>query len=125
MRRLVLLLLPFVLAGCDSLGFDSIDFGDPYTLSPGIAPELDDEGENLLMTVTYTGGCENHRFSLRSRGSGDNVDLWFEHNDAGDDCEGRVTTNLSAPIPSEALSADRVSVLVPGGLLFVVRDGSD
>ncbi|MGB3543010.1 hypothetical protein [Rubrivirga sp.] len=91
------------------------DFGDPYATVGSVALE----GDDLEVTVRYSGGCEEHSFQTRTRPADGFTEVWLTHDANGDACEAFITTTASADL--EGLDGS-VVLLAPDGERIPVRD---
>lgn len=124
---LIFLLICAGLSGCGivsaSNSDDQIEFGDTYEIrtsdpdsgEPSI-PAI--EGNRLVMVVSYSGGCEEHEFDLRSSVVSDAAALWLYHNANGDPCEAYLTEKLRMKVPENVLGAPARLLFKPGGGTF-------
>jgi len=111
--RLVLPLLAgavFGLAACDSASPTIPDLGDAYTVEMQPTPLLD--GDVLRVTVSYSGGCQDHAFELAYSVVGMEPELWLDHDANGDLCEAYITETLDIPVPAEALEGRPIRLYV-------------
>ena len=72
-----------------------ITTGDNYSIN---SAEI--KGDNLVISVSYSGGCETHEWKLMTNGAmmkslppQMNITLW--HNNNGDNCRGLITEDLT------------------------------
>ena len=87
------------LAGCDApAGSPPVpDLGDPYHVESRPEPAV--VGDSLFLTVSYSGGCEEHTFALGHAETESTVDLWLTHDAHGDACEAYLTEALAVEVP--------------------------
>ena len=84
------------LAACDTTSSTIPVFGDPYRVERRPAPVL--EGDTLRLTVSYTGGCEDHDFELAYSLEG--TELWLRHDANEDMCEAAIKESLDIAVDS-------------------------
>jgi len=120
-------LVLFVLSGCLALdGNDPVDLSDELViLEPGAPwPKLDEfdlkavriEGDELVMSVSYAGGCAEHAFSYYTNGAvlktnPPGADIIIRHDGNGDSCEAYLSEDLRINLKSIRLQ-NRDSILV-------------
>jgi hypothetical protein len=111
-------------AGCSivspSNSDGDIEFGDPYEIrrvdpvtGQPADPKLD---MNILTTlVSYSGGCRDHAFELRSTTRSDTASVWLVHDADGDLCEAYITEELQIRVPESVSRAEVQRLLDPNG----------
>jgi hypothetical protein len=82
------------------------------------------KGDSVEVSVTYSGGCEQHSFEFIWNGviTGTNppaIDLIIQHNSNGDSCKAHITETLTFP-----LTALTGNVIVPDASLSVMNGGN-
>lgn len=102
-------------------------FGDSYQIVtnglPEDAPAL--AAETLEVNISYTGGCEDHRFDVEYESERDTTTIWIRHRNQGDRCEEDVFDRLEFPLPEEALDMNTILLLNPNhDEPFVLRWGT-
>ena len=106
---------------------DSGRFGDAYQLLANEHPDAPDEpptiiSDSLYVLVSYSGGCENHDFDLRTDTARDTTYLWLHHNDGGDDCEALIHDRLTFDLSNDALENPTILMLNPNNdAPFIVK----
>lgn len=125
----------FAVSACDLVERPPLErfFGTPYVVLedqlPGGAsnaaqptPFLDQDGL-LYLTVSYSGGCADHRFRLQMDLLETAATIWFIHADNGDACGGDTIEPLVLQLPAAVLERPTIILSVPGGNEVVLRDG--
>lgn len=109
---------PDALVGADSPSTPP-DFGDAYRVwtaglndDPGRTPAV--VNDRLRLTVSYSGGCKTHRFTLASRLTATGADVWATHDANEDACEAYVTETLTLNLPDNVLQRSHIRLLAPG-----------
>ncbi|MDX1418759.1 MAG: hypothetical protein R3181_02225 [Rubricoccaceae bacterium] len=129
------LLLARLVAGCDLIERPPLadDFGAPYTLLVGApsggdgsraTPYISTNGE-LVVTVRYSGGCNEHFFGLRSTVKEGTAQLWLTHEDFGDACEALREEMLTFQLSATVLAQPTIELLLPGGQTVPLRTRED
>ncbi len=95
-------------------------FGDPYQVRFNLGPNDAEtpphiSGDTLFVSVSYSGGCEDHDFDLDYEARRDSSFLWLEHDANGDNCEALVQDDLQLPVPRKALAPPAIVLLNPEG----------
>lgn len=95
-------------------------FGDAYEIVLNETPTAPDEPpgiaeDSLHVKVGYSGGCNDHDFTLRHEVRSDTTRLWLVHDDGGDTCEAYLYDDLRLYVPPEALDAPVIMLLNPQG----------
>lgn len=128
------LLAGLAMSGCDrgsgvgdSFQASEPEFGDEYQIVLGQHATSTDEppaveADTFYTSVTYSGGCNDHDFSLGYRASRDTTEMWLHHDNNDDDCEALIYDRLAIPLPDEARDADVLLFLDPtSDFTFIVN----
>ncbi len=123
------LLALVVLAGCDPAPVEP-DFGAHYELvpsgsagGPDTPPRI--QGDRLLATLSYEGGCADHVFTLGYAARADTVHLWIVHDDGGDSCDAYLMDDLTIELPLPVRGTGPVALHAPeGGEPYILRWGT-
>lgn len=136
LRHPSLLLAPvLLLAGCDLIGRPPLDdeFGDPYDIVVGAqvtgpgnltTPAIDDAGE-LVVVLTYQGGCYEHHFGVQHAITDAVARVWILHEDFDDPCDDVKQQELTFNLSPAVLAQPTVELLVPGGASLALREPPD
>lgn len=78
------------------------------------------EGNNLLISVSYSGGCETHDFKLMSNGAimksmPPQMNITLEHNGNGDSCRAMIEQTLVYDISEAKSYASGTIILILNG----------
>ncbi|GAB5535635.1 MAG: hypothetical protein Rubg2KO_18840 [Rubricoccaceae bacterium] len=98
------------LAACDTTSSTIPDLGDGYAVEMQPTPLLD--GDVLRVSVSYSGGCEDHTFELAYWTAGPEPELWLTHDSNDDPCEAYITEALALRVPREALEGRPVHLYI-------------
>lgn len=121
----------FFLTGCSKSSTDTTDqnrFGTPYRLETSLTPLSPDEypilrNDSLIVRVSYTGGCNDHDFSLESEVVQDTAKIWLHHDSRGDECTETVFDEYRFDLPRNVTRKNTLIMLDPeGGLPHIVRE---
>ena len=102
-------------------------FGDGYQILTNEHPDAPDEppaivSDSLSVMVAYSGGCEDHDFSLQHETARDTTRLWLRHNNGGDDCEAMIYDRLQFALSDDMLESPTILLLNPNAEAeFIVR----
>ena len=102
-------------------------FGDGYQILTNVHPDAPDEppaidSDSLSVLVAYSGGCQDHDFSLQHETARDTTRLWLRHNNGGDDCEAMIYDRLLFELPGDVLESPTILLLNPSSEAeFIVR----
>jgi hypothetical protein len=116
--------------GLEEPDYDRGTFGDPYQIVTNEPPATPDEppslsSDTLSMQVSYTGGCQDHRFDVDYESERDTTRIWIHHRDGNDSCEEEVLERLDFAIPESALESRTIVLLNPNDdVPFIVRWGT-
>jgi hypothetical protein len=86
---------------------------DPFTLN-----EVKVEGDNLMVTVTYGGGCKDHVFQMHSKGQfmkslPPQLSLYLEHESNDDNCRALITETFNFDLKNcRNASAKEVKLII-------------
>ncbi len=141
MKSVVFLLVLFLLPACSSVDHNNEDpaaninvsintvsagtpsFGDTYKIATSgndvAAPVLKDG--LLILWVSYSGGCEEHGFTLNQADGADKVQLWFNHEANSDPCEAYLTGKIEADFTQDITNDKSIELLNPNGDPFTLR----
>jgi hypothetical protein len=128
--RLLFATLGLTLAACEPAPLTPT-FGAAYELvlndSPGgpdTPPRL--QGDYLLATLGYGGGCSDHDFSLGYTVRRDTAHVWIIHDDGGDTCEAWLLDELHLELPTAVRDAGVIALHPPDGdVPYLLRWGPD
>jgi len=98
-------------------------FGDLYeiaTSGSGVHPPVLNE-KVLSLWVSFSGGCEEHNFTLNLEEKADTVKLWFTHNSNSDPCEAYLTGEIEMDLTQAISDSKSVELLNPNGELFTLQ----
>jgi len=116
--------------GPEEPDYDRGMFGDPYQIVTNETPAAPDEppslsSDTLSMQVSYTGGCQNHRFDVDYESGLDTTRIWIHHRDGNDSCEEEVLEQLQFAIPESVLESRTIVLLNPNNdAPLIVRWGT-
>jgi hypothetical protein len=102
-------------------------FGAPYELVPSGSPGGPDtppriQGDRLLATLSYIGGCADHEFKLDYTARADTMHIWIVHEDGGDTCDAYLMDDLILELPLPVRGSSPVALHAPeGGKPYVLR----
>jgi hypothetical protein len=124
---MVFFVITAFLSGCSfvspSNSDDHIVFGDAYriqTTNPSngepAEPFIDDG--DLVVVVSYSGGCADHKFEFDARVISDTARIWLEHDGGGDACEAYITQPLRIALPQSVVRAPEKILMNPDGENF-------
>lgn len=116
--------------GLEEPDYDRGMFGDPYQIVINETPATPDEppslsSDTLSMQVSYTGGCQDHRFDVDYESERDTTRIWIHHRDGNDSCEEEVRERLQFAMPESVLQSRTIVVLNPNNdAPLIVRWGT-
>lgn len=121
-------ILLLAIAGCRDEAAPP-DFGAPYDLvwndapgGPDVPPRI--QGDYLLATLSYEGGCADHAFTLDYHIRQDTAFVWIQHESGGDTCEAYLTDEIHLALPLPVRSTPVIALTPPdGGRAYVLRWG--
>ena len=113
------ILLGICISACAEPQFTP-EFGDPYEIIVNDVPGAPDKpphilGDWLMIMVAYSGGCEDHDFSVTSVVRRDTAHIWVHHKNGGDACEAYITDDLSLKLPTGVLATRVIAMHDPAG----------
>lgn len=116
---LALCLILLVPTACTPENF-SPDFGDPYEIIVSDIPGAPDKppiliGDWLFIMVAYSGGCQDHEFSVETVVRRDTAHIWVKHANGGDSCEAYIKDDLNLELPNGVLSTRVIAMHDPAG----------
>lgn len=87
-------------------------FTDPFTIN-----SVRVSGDTLLVEVSYSGGCKDHEFSLKTTGvwmksQPPQLSVWLEHVSNGDGCRAMITETLKFDVREARYSGSEEVILI-------------
>ena len=102
---------------------DTPSFGDAYVIgNPHDGDDVPALQDGILsLSVSYSGGCRKHVFTLNQKDEAGSVQLWFTHEANSDACEAYLTKQIEVELPQDIPGDKSIALLNPNGDSFALR----